>query len=369
MQILQERLQTLKTAGLTRTLTSPQGIDLSSNDYLGFSNDLELKQRFRRRLEHESLLGSTGSRLLRGNHSLFEETEEQLACFVQRGSALLFPSGYQANVALMSALLREEDVVFSDEFNHASLIDGIRLTKAKKIIFPHLNLQVLQEQLKHHQQSPGLKVIVTESLFSMTGTLANLPELANIAQEFNALLIVDEAHSTGLWGPSLVAMLGLTDSVLATIHTGGKALGAGGAWIAGSDLLKQYLVNFSRPVLFSTAPIPALALLLQETVQFYEAVGRTRAEMVLNRANSLRRLMPQLEQTGKGPILSWIVGDNHKAVQISEDLQARGWDVRAIRPPTVPQGTARLRVTVKWQNTEEQLEQFAYEARHIYNRY
>lgn len=361
MQQLQQRLTNYHNLGLTRNLSLPMGVDLSSNDYLGFAQDTELNQYYIARLQQEFPNGAAGSRLLRGNLELYEQTEAILANFVQREAALLFSSGYTANLALFSALPQENDIVFSDKLNHASIIDGLRLSKAQKIRFPHRDYQQLEQQLKKYQQHASLKIIVTESLFSMEGTLADLPRLAHLAEIYNALLIVDEAHSTGLWGHSLVNSLGLTSKVFATTHTAGKCLGASGAWIAGSQLLRQYLINFARPFIFSTAPIPSMAILLQEAIKYYQLHGSARASIVRQRAVQLRNYLNLANSTepNDSPIVTIPIGDNQRAIQISALLQQQGWDVRAIRPPTVPVGQAKLRITVKWCNNEEQLQRFA----------
>lgn len=357
--ILQQRLHEINNNGLTRDLLPVTGIDFCSNDYLGFSQDEVLRENFLQRLEHFPV-GSAGSRLLRGNLSLYEETEKLLADFVKRETALLFPSGYQANLALLSSLLNEGDWVFSDEFNHASIIDGIRLTKANRIVFPHCDYQYLEDQLKIQHAKSGLKVIVSESLFSMEGTLANLTDLAYLAEKYDALLIVDEAHSTGMFGASLVASLGFTEKVFATTHTGGKSLGAGGAWIAGNTILKKYLVNIARPFLFTTAPISALALLLQEATKHYQQVGSERAATIFTRVSKIRQLLsPFICDAVSGPIVPIIIGENFATSKMATALQQRAWDVRAIRPPTVPLGTARLRLTIKWNNSERQIEELA----------
>ena len=198
-------------------------------------------------------LGASGSRLLRGDLDLFEVIEQRLANFCGNESALLFPSGYQANVGLLSALLSEKDIVFSDRLNHASIIDGIRLSRARKIVFPHNDLNALERGLEAAENQGGLRVIVTESLFSMEGDFSPLRALALLARKQGACLVVDESHATGLYGDfeknrggGRVQMLGLGAEVLATVHTGGKALGVGGAWVCGSRLLRDYLINFSR---------------------------------------------------------------------------------------------------------------------------
>lgn len=364
VEILEQRLARLKGDHLHRQLILPQGIDLTSSDYLGFAQDPELRERFLQRLQTEGeMQGATGSRLLRGHHPLYAQTEQCLADFVGREAALLFSSGYAANVGLLSSLLQVGDHVFSDEFNHASIIDGIRLGRAEKHIFPHRDYRVLEHQLASVGDSCGLKLIISESLFSMDGTLANLAELVRLSAAHQALLIIDEAHSTGLWGGSLVHSLGLTSRVFATIHTAGKALGAGGAWIAGDRILQDYLVQHARTFIFSTAPIPALAFLLQEAVAYYKTVGMMRAVEVRKRAQAFREWLGSLGSSVVGgeaesPIVPIVIGSNWMALKVSQALQSQGWDIRAIRPPTVPEGLARLRVTVKWQDNPQDLQRF-----------
>lgn len=364
IQILQERLQKTQTEGLYRTLKPQTGIDLTSNDYLGFAEENILHESFFKKLNNIPT-GASGSRLLRGNLKLFEETETILARFVKRETAILFPSGYQANLALFSALLQPGDMVFSDRLNHASIIDGLQLSKATKIIYPHRDYLFLEEQLKTHHANKKLKLIVSESLFSMEGTLADVKQLANLASTYGALLIIDEAHSTGIWGPSLVATLGLTEQVFATIHTGGKALGTAGAWIAGNHLLKELMINFARPFIFSTAPAPLQACLLQTAIELYQNTGAARANAILERSKNFQNFLPSYSTTKESPIISLVLGENSLAEKISHQLQALGWDVRAIRPPTVPHGTARLRITVKWNNSDQQLKQFANDFKNV----
>ncbi len=383
--LLAARLEALEPAGLRRRLAPAAGVDLCSNDYLGFARDGELASRFAAAVRGLPL-GSTGSRLLRGETAIHEEAEAALARFTGSEAAVLFPSGYQANLALLSALLREGDMVLSDELNHASLIDGVRLSRAKKLVYPHADTAELRRLLGERGAGGpgrGMTVIVTESLFSMDGDTAPLADLAAVAREFSALLVVDEAHATGLFGEGaggggLVQAAGLAEAVFATIHTGGKALGAGGAWVAGGARLKDYLVNFSRPFIFSTATLPALAALLKLAVEYWGETGRARAREVLERARHLRRLLepvarPQGSQEDRphsavggnrrdgseGPIVPLIIGDNHRTVAVARELQRRGFDARAIRPPTVPEGTARLRLTVTWPVGREDLERFA----------
>jgi 8-amino-7-oxononanoate synthase len=359
--ILTDRLLQHQTKGWGRSLRLREGCDLSSNDYLGFSCDSVLKQNVIEAVNTVSQVGSTGSRLLRGHSELYDEVESMLAQFVGCEQALLFPSAYQANLAVISALLRPGDIVFSDELNHASLIDGIRLSRAEKVIYPHRDLQRLKDELSAVKQKNSLKIIVTESLFSMDGTLADLNAIHELAEEFNAYMVVDEAHSTGLWGGSYVnSQLPRRERIIATVHAGGKALGISGGWVAGPSILKDTMINFARPFIYSTAPSPLLAVLMREAVWYYKQVGEMRANEVLTRADYFKKGMKNyVKPEVIGPIVPIIVGNVEHAMDAAMFLQKRGWDVRPIRPPTVPEGQARLRVTVKWENSVEQLKQFS----------
>lgn len=374
--ILQARLNSLDGQSLRRSLNLRRGLDLSSNDYLGFCEDPEFKTRALSGLESIPM-GSAGSRLLRGHLELHERVETELAQFSEKETATLFPSGFQANLGLLSAILTPNDAVFSDELNHASIIDGIRLSRAQKEVYAHRDLDDLREKLKRAQapnanlnqtQGPRLKVIVTESLFSMDGDFAPLKELVLIAREFDALLIVDEAHATGLYGnfeknlgAGLVQKLGLTNSVFATVHTGGKSLGSGGAWVAGSSVLKEILVNFSRPFIFSTAPIPALAHFLSTGLDHWKQVGVSRALEIETRSKLLHESLLALGlpcNERPSPIQAILLGSNERSLEVAGQLQLAGFDVRAIRPPTVKEGTARLRVTVNWNFSRNEIKHF-----------
>lgn len=369
--ILQERLNRADRHQQLRHLTPRQGIDFSSNDYLGFSEDPYLRNQVTKQL-HRVAIGASGSRLLRGTLPIHEKVEQNLAKFCGTEEALLFPSGYQANLGIFSALLTENDYVFSDQANHASIVDGIRLSRATKFIFPHNDLSTLSEQLRNVPGNNGLKIIATESLFSMDGDFAPLEELADLANKYQALLIVDESHATGIYGDfsnkrggGLVQKLNLRASVFATIHTGGKALGVGGAWIAGTAPLRDYLINFCRPFIFSTAVTPHFATTLGRAAHYWSEVGVGRATSLLNSARKLFDLLKSQEcdlnqfgivlPKGISPIMPIIVGSNQRAIEISQYLHEIGFDVRAIRPPSVLDGMARLRITVKWNTSESDL--------------
>lgn len=353
LRILRDRLDSLHFQSSYRSLRPRRGVDFCSNDYLGFSQDPLLKKKICSEVGGYDL-GSTGSRLLRGQSEVFEETEALLAQFCGRETALIFPSGYQANLGLLTSLLSSEDTVFSDRLNHASLIDGILLSRAKKEIYSHHDLKSLEEKLKKTPQS-RLRVIVTESLFGMDGEFAPLKELADLAETYRALLIVDEAHATGIWGNlggGRVQDLGLQGRVFASVHTAGKSMGVSGAWICGDLFLKEYLVNFSRAFIFSTAPSPWLALSLKSAVLHWNQVGKVRAHELIAKTKLFRS---QVRTLGEGPIIPVLVGENKKALEMSEKLFSKGFDVRAIRPPTVPEGTARLRITLHTFNTDQEI--------------
>ena len=393
--ILSQRLQIQRDQHCFRSLNYRKGVDFASNDYLGFSEDPVLKRRILEIFRENCIpLGSAGSRLLRGELEVFEESEKILADFCGRETAVIYASGYQANVGLLSSLLRAGDCVFSDEANHASIIDGIRLSGAHRSVYPHCDLKALRRLLEQSRETriqdqggpqyraDSLRVIVTESLFSMDGDIAPLVELTQLAREFSALLVVDEAHATGLWGDfeskkggGLVQSLGLSDQVFATIHPAGKAMGLGGAWVCGDLLLKEYLVNFSRSFIFSTAPLPLLPLCLVQSVNYWKEKGIDRAHQVLERASRFQDLLREAVKDSlsippvSGQIIPLIVGNNLRSLEVAQEVQQLGFDVRAIRPPTVPEGRSRLRIAVNWSQTEGDYERFIGIMKQIASRY
>ena len=280
-------LAELRGAGLLRQMRLPIGIDLVSNDYLGLAEHPHLTETMRAGVA-DLPAGSGGSRLLRGHHEIFEIIEERLASFTGSESALLFGSGYAANIGLLQAVVSPDDLIVSDERNHASLIDGIRLTKAATAIYPHQDLNALEAALS--QPRRGRAFVITESVFSMDGDLTPLREVCDIAERAGAVVIVDEAHATGMYGTrgsGRVEELGLRDRVVATMHTGGKALGSGGAWVAGSRALRDVMVNRARSFIFSTAPLPVLGAALGAGLDLVEREPERRRE-VHRKASLLR---------------------------------------------------------------------------------
>jgi 8-amino-7-oxononanoate synthase len=356
-----QRLAEIEANGLTRKLVAPRGNDLSSNDYLALAKDARLKAAMIRAIEREGV-GSTGSRLLRGERDCFAEVEKQFAAWKNAERALYFGSGYQANVGVLQTFLDAEDVIFSDELNHASLIDGIRLAKARKIIFRHLDVDDLERRLTA-TACAGQKFVVTESLFSMDGDIADLKKYAAVCRRADAHLIVDEAHAVGIYGArgsGLIEAFGVESDVFLSINAAGKALGAAGAFVAGSSAAIEYVVQKCRSFIFSTAPVPALADALAMALQIVanEPLRRQRLWAVS------RFLRQTLNENGirvpmsTAPIVPILLGDSSRAVRVAKNLQAKGFDVRAIRPPTVPERTARLRVSLNVGLSEEVLSNF-----------
>jgi len=346
---LAAHLEQLDAEGLRRTLRPPSGIDLCSNDYLGLARHPLLTQRMAEAVIAEGV-GSTGSRLLRGERAGFTRVEEKFSRFKGTERSLYFSSGYLANLAVLTTFPEAGDVIFSDERNHASLIDGARLSRARRVVFPHSDVAALR-QLLGEDSGAGQKFVVVESLFSMDGDAAPLGEYTALCQDAGAALIVDEAHAVGVYGEH---GRGLAGDAFLTINTAGKAMGVSGAFVAGPSDAIEFLIQRARPFIFSTAAPPAIAAALEASLELI-ADEPARRERLLARARYLRR---RLGLAGDSPIVPVILGENERAVAVARELQSAGFDIRAIRPPTVPPGTARLRVAVNQGLSEEVLERF-----------
>lgn len=352
-----------------RRLGIIRGVNLCSNDYLGLATDPRLGEAVTSALAGGIPAASAGSRLLSGNAEIWEELEAEIARFMGSEAALYFNSGYSANVGLLSALIRPGDVVFSDAANHASIIDGLRLAGARKVIFPHRDMDSLERELRNDFSGAGVsgigqKFIVTESIFSMDGDRAPIPDLVALAEKYGAELIVDEAHATGVIGPQgkgLVAACGLSDRILVTIHPCGKALAGMGCFVCCSEKLKQYLVNHARTFIFSTALPPYLAAQMRAAIRIVAAADRERNDLSALAAF----LRPKLREagfdigTGDTQIVPIFLGENERAVRFSALLNGEGFAVRPIRPPTVPPGTSRLRLSLNAKLSTALLARFA----------
>lgn len=343
-------LERLHQESQFRSLEILQGVNLCSNDYLGLATNPEFKQAVLDAVARATSMGSTGSRLLSGNAREWEELESRFARFAGTEAALYFGSGYAANLGLLSSILKPGDVVFSDEFNHASLIDGMRLSGATKIIYPHLDLAYLERELAEHRCA-GTKLIVTESLFSMEGDISPLDELLRLARNYAAELVVDEAHATGVCGPQgrgIVASYQAEHQVLAIVHTCGKALASVGAFVCGGNALKSFLVNRARTFIFSTATPPYVAGQIKAALEFARSADRERAHLAHIAAALREGLAARGLNFGSstGHLVPVFFASSKTALHVAEQLQARGFAVKAIRPPTVPAGTARVRLSL-----------------------
>ncbi len=363
---LELRLERVRSSGLYRSLedASPEAVDFCSNDYLNLSRDPRLRTFLVERLQDEPEsrpVSAPSSRLLRGNTPHHRLLEERLARFKGTEAALVFPSGYQANLGLLSALMGPRDRVVSDRLNHASIIDGIRLSGARKIIHRHRDPEAVRAALATPHPR-GRTFLVTESLFSMDGDIAPLDEYADLAEEWGADLIVDDSHAIGLFGggrgSGLTEHFGIEKRAAAIVSGCGKGLGVAGAFVAGPRTVIEYLVNACRSFIFTTSTPPLLLYALEAALEIVgdDAGRRERVQELSDRLR--RRLRGQGLDTldSAGPIVPVILGDNRRALAVAQRLREQGLDVRALRPPTVPSGTARLRISVHANHTDQQLD-------------
>jgi 8-amino-7-oxononanoate synthase len=337
----QSQLEAIRSQGRLRTLNGPRGIDFSSNDYLGYG------KLFWPRVDQLSRSGQS-SRLLRGHHEIWEEVETRLAEWHGAEAALMMTSGYAANEGLLSTVIEPQDWVASDELNHASIIDGLRLSKAERFIYRHNDHDHMLEGREKVRSRPLANrqcFLVTESYFGMEGDTSEA--LLNRLAGVKVHVIVDEAHATGCFGPAGTGMVSDRSLVLATVHTGGKALGVPGAYICCSKALKEYLINKCRHFIFTTALPPAVGQWWLDALEKTQKDDAGRASLHENAAYFRGELQKRgIKVGGSHYVVPIILGDDTAAVRAAEALQKEGFDVRAIRPPTVPPGTARLRISI-----------------------
>lgn len=373
-EILDMGLNTLRDTGLfrsLRTVSSPQGrvisidgkkvLNFCSNDYLGLASDARLSEAAVRAMA-SSGMGSGASRLVCGHFKEHAALEEKIADLKQTEAALVFNSGYAANIGIIPALVGREDVVFCDKLNHASIIDGIVLSRAEMKRYAHGDMNALADLLEK-TKTVGRKLIVTDTVFSMDGDIAPLKEIASMAHHYGAWLMVDEAHAFGVFGArgaGLVEALGLEGQVDIQMGTLSKAAGAAGAYVAGSRVLRDHLINHARSFIYTTAEPAFLAAAAKEGVRIIREEPERR-ERLLKNAHFLRQeICAQGFDTlsSQSPIIPLVLGDAPKALWWSQEFFKRGIFVSAIRPPTVPEHTARLRVTVTAGHTPEDLARF-----------
>jgi 8-amino-7-oxononanoate synthase len=361
---LQAGLRELESRSQRRKLVEITGVNLCSNDYLGLADSLALKQSVIDAVVKAARTGGTGSRLLSGHAAVWAELEEEFAAFAGSEAALYFGSGYAANIGLLTSLANKKDVIFSDALNHASIIDGIRLSGAQKIIYRHRDLNQLERSLKEKHSKPGRKLIVTEMVFSMDGDVAPVDAIVALAEKYGASVIVDEAHATAVHGPGGrgIASQFLADGrVLAAMHTCGKALASAGAFVCGSAVLREHLINHARTFIFSTAMPPYMAEQIRAALRLAAEMHTERAELNL-RSQDFSKSLQRDDWDSLGSttqIVPAVIGANDAALAAADFLQRAGFAVRAIRPPTVPPGTARFRFSVTHKISAVELEKLA----------
>jgi 8-amino-7-oxononanoate synthase len=347
----EQTLAGLERKGRARSLASQAGIDFTSNDYLGLAQSDRLTNAIAAALARGLPVGAGGSRLLRGNHPEHEALEAEAAAYFEAEKALYFGSGYAANVALLSTLPQREDIILHDALCHASAHEGIAASKAPAISIGHNDVGAFEDAIKTWRRSGGVgrPWIAVESLYSMDGDRAPLAELASLANTHDAFLIVDEAHATGVFGPGgrgLSANLEAGDYLI-VLHTCGKALGVCGALLSASAVICNYLVNRARGFIYSTAPSPLMAAAVREALRVLADEPKRREKFDALHAFANTALVAQIGVEGSGSqILPVMIGDNTRAVRIAARMRDEGFDIRAIRPPTVPEGTARLRIAI-----------------------
>ncbi|TIO26776.1 8-amino-7-oxononanoate synthase [Mesorhizobium sp.] len=345
------KLRGLARKNRLRSLSPRAGLDFASNDYLGLAASPRLAGAVAAALAAGTPVGATGSRLLRGNAPEHEQLEAAAARFFGAERALFFGSGYVANFALLTTLPRWEDLLIMDELVHASAHEAARAGRAQKVEVPHNDVGVIENVITAWRGSGGTgRVwIAVESLNSMDGDRAPLAELAALADRHGAFLVIDEAHATGLFGPhgrGLAHALEGRENVI-VLHTCGKALGCSGALVTAPAVLCDYLVNRCRPFIYATAPSPLMAVAASEALDILrdEPERRDRLAQLVAFAGSEMHRRCGIEPSGS-QIIPVIIGNNARTMAVAAALQARGFDVRGIRPPTVPEGTARLRVSL-----------------------
>jgi len=348
---IRAKLESRKQSNSLRSLRNRKGlVDFCSNDYLGFAKDL--------RVESARLQGATGSRLISGNSEQFERLETKIAAFHKTEAGLIFNSGYDANIGLFSCIADKGDTIIYDQYIHASIRDGIRLSNARSFSFEHNNLPSLEKKL---QQASGTILVVIESIYSMDGDQAPLKEIIEVCEKYQAQIILDEAHATGVLGENgegLAQSLNIESKIFARIHTFGKAMGCHGAIVLGSVDLRSFLINFARSFIYTTAlsehslnAIESAYGVLENSTDRIQLLHENIALFQAQLSEELKaRLIPS-----SSPIQGILVAGNESVRTSEKALQAKGFDIRAIMHPTVEQGKERIRICIHSFNTEDEI--------------
>lgn len=360
---LQKKLENrIENNSYRELLPCSERIDFSSNDYLGFSKNKNISEQVQISLDQfENLNGSTGSRLITGNHFIYEELEAELAEFFGTSDALLFNSGYDANLGLFASVPQHGDVILFDEFCHASIRDGIKLSNAKSFSFKHNNVEDLQKKYRNTSNHNGNTFLAVESIYSMDGDQAPLIELVEFCQKKQIYLIVDEAHATGVFGNSgrgLVSQLKLDEQVFAKIHTFGKSMGCHGAIVLGSKYLKYFLINFARSFIYTTAiPIHnvlTIRFALKELLETQKIIGLL-SNIGFFKNKLKEHKLENIFIKSNSAIQSCIIPENIKVKEVAQILRDQNFDVKPILSPTVPLGKERLRFCIHSYNSNEEI--------------
>ncbi len=351
MRPYEDALASLRERGRLRQLALQAGYDFTSNDYLALANSPELKEAVRAALENGVAVGAGGSRLLRGNCSEHESLEADAAAFFGSEAALYFSSGFSANYALFAALPQHGDLVVYDALVHASAHDGIRAGRAESVEAAHNDANAFDDKIGAWRAAggKGRPWIAVETLYSMDGDRAPLKDLAAIAERHDGVLVIDEAHATGVFGKDgrgLGDWLEGRPNVL-SLHTCGKALGSSGALICGPKIFRDFMINYSRPFIFSTAPSPIVAASVRAALILCKQQPERRQQLAALVSFASKAIGARCGVTPSGSqIIPVIAGSDVRATALAAAMRSYGYDIRAIRPPTVPEGTARLRIAL-----------------------
>lgn len=324
-------------------------VNLSSNNYLGFADNKKITKEFLNKVGDKYSFGSASARLLTGTLPVYKELEDLISQLFRKEKTLLFNSGYHANVGINSCIVGKGDVIFSDKLNHASIIDGMRLSEGKFFRFPHKNMEALEKLLTRERKNFNNAIIVSESVFSMDGDIADIEKLVELKEKFNCILVLDEAHAFGVFGQNglgVTEKLGITDKVDLIVGTFGKAIGSMGAFATGSQTLVDYLTNKARSFIFSTALPPI-------NIAFSKWIIENKLPQTLEKR---QRMLSIGQKAGsESHIIPVIIGGNKETVDTCEILFHNGFFTLPIRPPTVPEGTSRLRLSLTTDITEKEL--------------
>lgn len=372
LNFLKEKIDELKDEGVYRELDTLEGaneavvkiggkevINMSSNNYLGFATNEELKKEAKKAID-EYGVGSGAVRTIIGNMDIHEKLEEKLAEFKREEAAMVFQSGFNCNAGAIQAITSKEDLIISDELNHASIIDGVRLSRADKAIFKHSDMKDLRRVLEEKRDDYNNCLIITDGVFSMDGDLAKLPKIAELAEEFDAMTYVDDAHGSGVLGENgrgIVDHFGLHGRIDFTIGTLSKALGTIGGYVAGKESMKKWLINRGRPILFSTSLPPAVVKSATKAVELLSNSSEYTDKLWSNAKLFKKELGKLGFDTGKSetPITPVIIGNEAKSVEFSKKLFDAGVFVSPIIFPTVPKGTGRVRCMISAAHSKDNI--------------